>query len=300
MKETFISGFFNSVNKDRKYNAEHWANYFGALVSNGVFPNPSTSMQVFEHSGMKVKIAKGMAWIKAYFAHNLADYILDIEPADGTLKRIDRVVLRLDLNSRLIEPLVVKGAFASNPVAPNVIRNSEKYDIALADILITNGTTAINQGMITDQRLNKDLCGLVHALIQQVDTTTIFNQYQDWFNNYSVKKASEFLTWQTNVTTALEQWIDAQERGFEAWRQAEETLYYAWLNGRKSGFDSWFATIRDILDENAAGNLQLQIDDHKNARLPHFQIDSVTGKKYATGWIVEDGKLYFEYEEVTE
>ena len=298
--ETFVSGFFNSVEDDRTYNAVHFANYFGVLVSDGVFPNPSTNMQVLEHIGMKVKVSKGMAWIKAYFAHNMADYTLDIEPADGTLKRIDRIVLRLDLNSRLIKPEVIKGKFAALPVAPTLVRNDEVHDIALADIYVANGTTAINQGMITDQRLNKDLCGLVHALINQVDTTTIFNQYQSWFDNYSVTKATEFETWQSDVTTALELWIVAQQQDFEAWRQAEETLYYTWLQGRKNGFDTWFATIRDILDENAAGNLQLQIDDHKNARLPHFQIDSVTGKKYATGWIVEDGKLYFEYEEVTE
>lgn len=281
--ETFISGFFNSVEDDRTYNAVHFANYFGVLVSDGVFPNPSTNMQVLEHAGMKVKISKGMAWIKAYFAHNMADYVLDIEPADGTLKRIDRIVLRLNLNSRLIKPEVLKGKFAASPTVPSVVRNDEVHDIVLADIYVANGTTSINQGMITDQRLNKDLCGLVHALINQVDTTTIFNQYQSWFNNYSITKAAEFLQWQTNVTTALENWIDAQEKGFEAWRQAEEQLYYTWLNGKKNDFDTWFATIKDILDTNAAGNLQNQIDDHKDAAMPHMYLDTGDNENYLWG-----------------
>lgn len=281
--ETFVSGFFNSVDDDRTYNAVHWANYFGALVSDGVFPNPSTNMQVLEHIGMKVKISKGMAWIKAYFAHNMADYVLALEPADGTLKRIDRIVLRLDLNSRLITPEVLKGRFAASPVAPSLVRNDEVHDIALADIYVTNGTTSINQGMITDHRLNKDLCGLVHALINQVDTTTIFNQYQSWFNDYSVTKAAEFLAWQTSVTTALETWIDAQQADFVAWRKAEEQLYYTWLEARKNGFDSWFATIQDILDTNAAGNLQNQIDAHKDASRPHNYLDTSDNQVYEYG-----------------
>ncbi|MGE7624612.1 hypothetical protein ACQKMD_16605 [Viridibacillus sp. NPDC096237] len=135
-------------------------------------------------------------------------------------------------------------------------------------------------------------------VVNQVDTTTIFNQYQSWFNEYSTTKANEFLTWQTNVTKALETWIDAQEKDFKAWRQAEEDLYYAWLNARKNGFDSWFATIRDILDTNAAGHLQIQIDDHKDAIMPHKSYDSVAKKTYTVGFSIEGGKAYIIYEEV--
>ena len=39
------SSFFNSVSGDRKYKAEDWASYFGALIGNGVFPNPATNLQ---------------------------------------------------------------------------------------------------------------------------------------------------------------------------------------------------------------------------------------------------------------
>lgn len=97
-----------------------------------------------------------------------------------------------------------------------------------------------------------NLCGYMHNPIYQVDTTTIFNQYQSWFNNYSVTKAAEFVKWQTDVTTALEAWIDGQEADFEAWMNKEQGLFLA-----------WFETIRGILDENAAGNLFNMIEDHK-------------------------------------
>ncbi len=38
------------------------------------------------------------------------------------------------------------------------------------------------QSNITDLRLNKELCGIVHGVIQQADTTEIFRQFQAWFN----------------------------------------------------------------------------------------------------------------------
>lgn len=292
------SGFHNDVNGDRVYDEADFAEYFACFIGNGVFPNPSNGLQVYENSNMTTVVKAGKAWINGHYVINDSDYIFSHDIADGLLKRIDRIIVQYSKADREIKIVLKKGTFASAPVAPPVLRNADFYELVLADIFIGNGVTQINQGNIMDQRLNNELCGIVHAVVNQVDTTTIFNQYQSWFNNYSVTKASEFLTWQTNVTSALERWIEAQEQGFEAWRQAEQDLYYAWLNGRKSGFDSWFATIRDILDENAAGNLQLQIDDHKTARLPHRQIDTVTGKIYDTGWVIIDGELYFEFVEV--
>lgn len=61
------SSFFNSVKGDRKYSAEDWTDYFGSIIGNGVFPEPSTGLQVEKHSGMRIKIQPGKAWINGYF-----------------------------------------------------------------------------------------------------------------------------------------------------------------------------------------------------------------------------------------
>ena len=294
-------GMFNSINGDRRYKAEDFAQYFATFIGNGIFVNPSDCLQIqAAGSSMNVIVRPGKAWINGFYLINDEDYTLPIAAGDITQNRIDRVVIRLDHIQRKMSVEVKKGALSASPVAPALKRDADAYELALADIYVAKGALTLTQGAITDQRLNRALCGLMHGVVDQVDTTTIFNQYQSWFNNYSVTKAGEFQTWQTNVTTALEQWIDAQEQDFEAWKQAEETLYRTWLNGRKNEFDTWFATIKDILDTNAAGNLYQIIQAHKNARLPHRQIDDITGKVYDTGWVIVDGELYFEYEEVGE
>jgi len=292
-------GMFNSINGDRRYKAEDFAQYFATFIGNGIFVNPSDCLQIRANGdSMSVIVRPGKAWVNGYYLINDEDYNLPLTVGDKTLNRIDRIVIRLNFVERKMSVEVKKGALSASPVAPTLKRDADAYELVLADVYIAKGALTITQGAITDTRLNNNLCGLMHGVVNQVDTTTIFNQYQQWFNDYSVTKAQEFLTWQTNVTTALENWIDAQEKDFETWRQAEEQLYYTWLNGRKNEFDTWFATIKDKLSEDAAGNLFNLIDDHKNARLPHFQVDSVTGQKYATGWVIEDGKIFFEYEEV--
>ncbi len=256
--------FFNSVNGDRRYDAAWFAEYFATFIGDGVFPNPSNGLQLVEGPGMRTTIKAGKGWIKGYYVTNDSDYIIQHDIADGILKRIDRIVIRLNHLKRQIEIVLKKGSQASSPTAPTIQRDAEAYELVLADIFINAGTTQITQANITDQRLNNSLCGIVHGVVNQVDTTSIFNQYQSWFNNYSVTKANEFSAWQNNVTTALEAWIDGQEADFNAWMAAEKGLFY-----------DWFATIKDILDTNAAGNLYQLIEDHKAAPFPHFTVDKV-------------------------
>ena len=60
------SSFFNSVDGDRKYQASDYAEYFNSLITNGVFPNPSTNLQVLSNNDMTVTLSAGKAWIDGY------------------------------------------------------------------------------------------------------------------------------------------------------------------------------------------------------------------------------------------
>ncbi|MBU3153892.1 hypothetical protein [Clostridium estertheticum] len=50
------SSFFNSVAGDRKYKASNFADYFNSLLTNGVFPNPSTNLQVINNNNMTITV----------------------------------------------------------------------------------------------------------------------------------------------------------------------------------------------------------------------------------------------------
>lgn len=281
-------GMMNSINGDRKYKAEDFAQYFATFIGNGIFVKPSDCLQVMAvTNAMKVIIRPGKAWVNGYYLINDEDYSLSLAVGDTSLNRIDRIVIRLDFLERKMSVEVKKGTLSASPVAPTLKRDADAYELALADIYVAKGALTITQASITDTRLNNSLCGMMHAVVNQVDTTSIFNQYQSWFNSYSVTKANEFAEWQTNVTTALEAWIDEQEKDFIDWRRAEEALFLA-----------WFETIKGKLSEDAAGNLYNMIEDHENARLPHITTDDTTKKKYKAGWVIDNGKLFFEYEEV--
>ena len=52
------SSFFNSVSHDRTYKAEDWAEYFASFIGNGVFPVPSTGLQVVANDGMQLNVKR--------------------------------------------------------------------------------------------------------------------------------------------------------------------------------------------------------------------------------------------------
>ena len=159
------SGFFNSINGDRKYDASRFAEYFASFIGNGVFPNPSNNLQVLSNDDMTVTVKAGRAWINGYILINDGDYVLQLDPTDGVLNRIDRVVARYDVEDREMRIEVKKGTFASSPVPSDLQRDVDAYELALADIYVGAGVVSIAQGNITDLRNDKDLCGRVNSLI---------------------------------------------------------------------------------------------------------------------------------------
>lgn len=247
------SCFFNSVNGDRVYNAYRFAEYFASFIANGVFPNPSTGFQVMSSEGMRVKISPGKAWINGYFAINDDDIFTDIEVADGVQDRIDRVVLRYSLLSRDIQLSVKKGVPSENPLAPELTRNSEEYELGLATININRGVIKIGQADITDTRLDNSVCGIVHGLVDQVDTTTLFNQYQTWLNNKKTEFDTDLEQYKTNKKNEINNWFIDKKSEWESWYNTNTTQL---LNA----FNTWFEDVKNLLSGDVAGNIINKID----------------------------------------
>ena len=148
------SGFFNSEiieydaeNMpvfDRAEEASFFAKYFSQFISNGVFPNPSTNMQVLAKEGMNIKVDIGVCYINGYMGWVEPAETFEIEESD-LQARIDRIVARLDFTDRSIKLVVKKGTARGNPVAPTLQRDYDIYEIGLADIRVNANVIEITQ-----------------------------------------------------------------------------------------------------------------------------------------------------------
>lgn len=180
--------FFNAVKDgdvyDRSYNADDFSSYLDKIVGNGVFPNPSTSLQVRASSGMSIAIGAGQGWIDGHKIIVSADEVMTLDPSDTLLDRIDRIVFYCDYSTREMGIDILKGEKAASPVAPSITRNNNRYEMSLATILIKKQVTAITDAVITDTRADTSICGWAAGVISQVDTSTLFLQWQTAYAAY--------------------------------------------------------------------------------------------------------------------
>lgn len=196
MAET--SGFFNARivdgTYDRSYDASTFAEYFSSFVGNGVFQNVSSALMVTENTtpNMSVRVLPGFAFIDGYWYKNSESLVLSVEVADGVYNRIDSIVLRYDYDERLISLVVKKGAPAPSPVAPELIRNNQYYELELAQIILDAGTSNVRNQNIVDYRSDSEHCGWVQSAVQTIDTTYFGNQLNQFITRYIAKADAEY------------------------------------------------------------------------------------------------------------
>lgn len=179
--------FFNSAPGDlREYYASDFADYFGSVLSTGLLHidgNPGLRATVVPGT-LTTKVSSGKAIMKGYAYENTSDLILEHDIPETTLKRIDRIVLRLDLAnaSRYVKLFIKKGASASAPVAPDLQRDQYIYELSLAQVLVRENTTQLLETDLKDERYYEDLCGFVTSLIT-VPTERFQEEWDTWFKS---------------------------------------------------------------------------------------------------------------------
>lgn len=247
------SSFFNSVSGDRKYKAEDWASYFGSFIGNGVFPVPSTGLQVVVGSGMQVTVKAGKAWINGYFYNNTSDLSLTLATADGVLNRIDRIVVQWDLTNRIISVKAKSSSYSASPTAPAVERDADIYELAIADVYVSAGATTITQSNITDRRYNTELCGIVVGVVEQIDPSAITAQFDNFFELYRALITDEYNAYVARVSG----YENDAAADYETFLQSLED-YEA---SARAEFEAWFEGIKNTLSGDIAGQLTLEVED---------------------------------------
>lgn len=183
-------GFFDAAydsstdTYDRTYSAEQMSLYFKGLVSDGVIANVGSMLAVSPRSGMSVQVGTGRMFIDSRWLQNDAAYNVTIQAAHATLNRKDIIVARLDYSGRAIGIIAKTGTAAASPVAPGIARNSEYYEMELAEIYVSAGATAITAANITDKRANTSVCGYVTGLVDQIETSGMWAQLQADFETW--------------------------------------------------------------------------------------------------------------------
>lgn len=208
----FICGFFNSINGDRKYNAEQMNNPYHRVVSNGVFASAngtSTDLQVQAVSGMNIKVKTGEGIFADKWAKLDGDMPFVVPTAHVTNPRIDSIVVHIDNSEDVRAGSIIykQGTSATNPVPPELENTGYIHEFRLANIRVNANTGAITQANITDTRPTSE-CGFVSNLLQNSDVTALFAQWTAQFNEWNDGKHTEFENWEAENKSDFEEWFE--------------------------------------------------------------------------------------------
>jgi hypothetical protein len=152
----------------------------GENASVSALVDPTMAVAVSDGNGwMSNKKGDGIVWWNDHETTNGTKLQINIDPADGVLNRIDRIIVEWKTTNYVDYPevKVLKGSLASTAVAPALTNNSTLRQISLAQVFVAAGTTAITASMVTDERLDASVCGLVTESIS-IDTSVMQNQFE--------------------------------------------------------------------------------------------------------------------------
>lgn len=166
-------GFFASIDRDREKTDAFLADFIAAIIGNGVY---NGTFAVTADVGMQINVQPGQAWINGRYAKNPDVLALVLPTADGVLNRYDAIMLRCDLNERAFSVQVVSSELSESPTPPAPEWGPEIFERKLAHVYVPAGTVNVSSSNITDTRLIKDVCGIVTGVVDQVDTTTLFEK----------------------------------------------------------------------------------------------------------------------------
>ncbi|WP_417402200.1 hypothetical protein [Hominenteromicrobium sp.] len=258
------SGFFNSLNGDRKYNAAQMSAIFDGLIIDGVFASIGTAFAVKAAGGLTVNIGIGKAWFDHTWTVNDSILPMTAPEAEVLLDRIDAVVLEVNGMESVRENTIkfVKGNPSSAPSRPTLTNEGNVHQYPLCYIYRKYGTAVINQADITPM-VGTESTPFVTGILQTISLDELLGKWQDELDRFTDARSQE-----------VDDWIAQEESDFTAWfnkmkadLQQEQTVLDQWIASEQADFLAWYNQMKDQLSGDVAGNLQLEIDKEEVKRI---------------------------------
>lgn len=211
---TIKSGFFNSLNHDRMYDADDMNAIFDGIITDGVFGNIGNKFIVTPSSGMTINIGTGKARLHQIFVENDANLVLQVSQSDVLLNRIDVVVIRVDktISGRRGDITILKGTPSQNPIAPTLSTDGQIWEMPIAYINVNANASKINSSDI-QYLVGRNTTPLITAPMQTVNVESYVSnmegQFSDWFSDVKGKLSTDAAGNLQNQINTLTPKVDA-------------------------------------------------------------------------------------------
>lgn len=248
---SFASGFFNSVDHDRLYDATDISRLFDGLIRDGIFASIGDCLVVKQSNQMNVTVGTGRAWFNHTWSYNDALYPVTIPPSEILMDRIDAVVLEINSveSVRANSIKLIKGTPSSTPTKPALMNTKEVHQYPLAYVTVGKEVTSIRQADI-ENCVGTSACPFVTGILEVISIEQLIPQWKDILNRFVEENTANFNTWMNGEKQNYQAWLTAAKKEITDWQATSKSDYQKWYDSIKNGYDQWFATIKAAYDAN--------------------------------------------------
>lgn len=195
-------GYFNSVNGDRKYNAEDMTMYFKGLVSDGIYQTIGNMFAVTATSGLTVSIGTGRALVNMHWIECDAPFMITFDAASVSSDTYQLIVLRCNL----ADDVRSVGVFTktSSDGSISLTNNDTITELCIARVRVRANASSISQSDIRDYR-GSSYCPWITGLIKQVDVSQLNAQ----FYKYYEEQTAELEAYMAQQKTSFDSWLSS-------------------------------------------------------------------------------------------
>ncbi len=302
------SGFFNSTNHDRLYNAEDFSKIFDGIIRDGVFMSEGDHFNVTARTGMVVRVGTGRSWFLGTYTINDEPIDFTVPAAHATLNRIDAIVIDVDKTPavRANNVLYLEGTPATDPVPPTFVNTTSHKQYPLCYIQVNVGTASMSQALITN-KIGLEPCPFVTGILDKIDITTLIAQWESQWNQWKNRTVSEtdawllthkqgwendYTDWYETFTAAAESWyatwqqsMSTLETGAESWVSTFESDLTSWKNTQQAAFMEWWHELQEVAADFDPVGIMKMIEGY-TGKSTVFNADGSITVTFTTGALI--------------
>ncbi len=277
------SGFYNSLDGDRKYDAIQMSSIFDGIITDGIFFHYLNRFVVRTSSDtpFQVNVDTGRGWFDHSWILNDAILPMQVTVAEVLTDRIDSIMIDIngELGVRANTIVYVMGEPSTQPVPPTPIRSTSHNQYPIANIFVRRGAAVLNQADITN-RVGTDDAPYVTGPLTTINIEDMVMQWEDewriWEQDWIAYKNGQI----TEMNNTAQQWRDLWDSWYTETTTDALNDQDAWQQERQTRFDTWFTNLQAELEPDVAATLAASIVELRS-RVTVLETDMATIRKGA-------------------
>lgn len=177
------SGFFNSLNHDRMYDADQVSALFDGLIGDGIFQGIGNNLITRPGTGMRIVVGSGRSWYNHIWLYNDADLIFTLDEGGISGDRIDAIFIKIDKSETGRQGTIEVQKGVPGDGKPEFVDTEFIFYHPIAYVTVHAGASEITSADI-EVLIGTEDAPFVSGVVQQYNIDQLMQKWSDSFEDW--------------------------------------------------------------------------------------------------------------------